>query len=134
MAGNEPITPSSVEEVLRELERLLPKHLDATALPLSGDLAIASPRTRLYVRLHLKCDHYDAEAKEILLDLLESLKYEPVVFPNFDELGDRVSGYRCDLWGVDWHTEHEGKTRSEAVARAVLAVLSQQEREGNTNV
>lgn len=120
---SEPITPSSVEDLLRELQPLLPGTWGARVLG-GNEIEFTSPRTHVERFLNLKSDEDDAKAIVMLLDLLESLGW--VVSLTTHPVGEEDEKYQVILWeGKAWHSDYYGKTRSEAVTRAVLAVLQQ---------
>jgi hypothetical protein len=130
--STETTTPTSVEELLRELERLLDTHAPALDAKFSviGFGGEESPclfmQTTVSVTAGLYCvnDQEDGQATAVLLDLLESRDYRPKVFRL---IGLSPQPYRCEVYSnLTVVVETHGKTRSEAVARAVLAVLSQE--------
>lgn len=116
-------------KILADLEKALRRHHPGLGAQLFENAPMLSLRSR-GCSINLIDDYMDAKGVMILLDLLESLGYGHHTFTGTP--GCRV------LFVKRWNTQKEaydevrteGNTRSEAVARAVLAVLSQQEAKG----
>lgn len=133
----QPIVHSlTTPELLAELARLLPQvKPELKASLIANDWLSLCCSDGFQWRLDLEDDVYSGSAIVMLLDLLKELGYRPWLAPD----AHVVDGMRAEILDTficydsgqfsGKHLDSKGKTRGECVARAVVAVLQEREKE-----